>query len=334
MILHLIFNSLIVFFGLAISVELFLYFFKIKNSRIRYFCRSLPILKIPFDLLIFLSYGESLFINLNPLSCEIYVRDFINQLLPGQAETVNSGEHLIIPQYIAMQIPSFWLQCLTIGVIVIALAGIGRKFFQLFTSRNYLKHVLIGSTPYSGSVFNKQLQQELRRLKAEILISSKVEIPFAAGSRYIIFPQNLRQELSQEEFEAVIAHELEHLRWKDPLLKLGCAFVCSICWWIPTTWWLKRFLADQELASDAGVHHYGIDNYALASAVTKTVHHARSLKFDTTAMCLFDSSKSTHLSRLKHILDSHLLLSSNRFSIASTVGIILCVLAFMSFWMC
>lgn len=333
MILHLILNSLIVFLALALFVELILYTLRVKNLRICYLCRSLPILKIPFDLLIFLFYGDSLFINLNPLSCEIYVQELIASFFPAYMPQATT-EHLIIPQYIASQISSLWLLALTIVVVLGATAGIIRKLFQFFHSRSYLKHVLQSSSPCSRRILNIPLQNTLQQLHAIVLISPDVEIPFAANSRYILFPQKLLNKLTQNEFEAVISHEIEHLRWRDPFLKLLCALICTICWWIPTNWWLKRFIADQEQASDAGVHLYGIDRCALASAVTKTLRNASNIPFDTTAICLFDSSQSTHLKRIERILNASGIASGNQYVPSCILGLAICLVAFVSLWMC
>ena len=335
MILHLILNSLIVFICLALIIEFFLFSMRIKNSRIRYICRSLPFLKIPFDISIFLFYGDSLFINLNPLSCEIYVFDLISKLLPTQITQISStNEHLIIPQYIAMLIPSFWLDGLTIMVILIAAGGIIRKLCQLFASRKYLEKVLSSSIPFDGVIINKQLQQHIENSKAIILVSPDIEIPCAADTRYILLPQNKLSELSREELEAVIAHELQHLKWKDPLLNLLYSLVCSLCWWIPTGWWLKRLIAEQEQASDAGIHNYGIDNFALATAVTKILYKAKNIKFNTSAMCFLGSSKSTHVNRIKYILNAHAVSASNRYVLSSVLATILCSISFVSLWMC
>lgn len=335
MILHLILNSLIVFVWLTLIVEFCLFLFKVKNARVRYICRSLPFLKIPFDILIFMLYGDSLFINLNPLSCQIFVHELISKFLPAQMNLISSSnEHLIIPQYIAMQMPAFYVNCLTVVVIFIAAGGVIRKIYQLISSRRYLKHVLKTATPYSYIISNECLRKHIHGLNAMILVSPEIEIPCAADPRYILLPQNMLDELSREEVEAVIAHELQHLKWKDPLFKFFYSLVCALCWWIPTTWWLKRVIAEQEQASDAGIYHYGIDNCALATAVTKILSKAKNGKCDSTALCFLGSSKSTHIDRLKYILNTQELFTSQRYMPKGIVATIVCLLAFMSLWMC
>lgn len=53
-------------------------------------------------------------------------------------------------------------------------------------------------------------------------------------------------------FEAVVAHELERIRWKDPYIKICSALFASLLWWIPLKGWLNKIEMDQEEASDRG----------------------------------------------------------------------------------
>src|SRR5436189_2644348 len=112
MILHLILNSLFVFVLLASTIEFLLFVFQINNLRTRYLCRLLPILKIPFDLLVFTFFDESLWMNLNPFSCEIYVYELLSRFISLPMLDAVVQTHLIIPQYLAAQMPASWLNLL------------------------------------------------------------------------------------------------------------------------------------------------------------------------------------------------------------------------------
>ena len=124
-----------------------------------------------------------------------------------------------------------------------------------------IRKIFNSSSSCTKSIINKRLQQDLTLSKTVILTSTELEIPMAAYRHYILVPKNLAEDLSQDEFEAVIAHEFEHLRWRDPLLKIFCSSICTLCWWIPTIWWLKKLEVDQEEASDSGLCKYGIDSF-------------------------------------------------------------------------
>lgn len=164
MIIHLLLNSLIVFLGLSLTIEFFLFILRIKNSRIRYICRILPYLKIPFDLLIFIFYGDSLFINLNPFSCEVNTYQFITTLFPTYFSPLNNPEaHVILPQYISSLLPTFWLNGLTALIIILAVLGILSKLYQLSSSLKFKSCLLKNSTHYQHKIENKCLQQDLDR---------------------------------------------------------------------------------------------------------------------------------------------------------------------------
>lgn len=333
MILHLIFNTLIVFIWLTLIIQFFLFFLKIKNSRTRYICRSLPFLKIPFDFFVFAFFGDALFINLNPFSCEIFVYEMISKIFPSQTSEGLFSEHIIIPQYIAMQIPSMWLHCLNVMVILIALGGIGYKLFQLFQSQTQIEKIKKNGTPFEKLITNKKLQDHLNSLQAKILLSEEIEIPFATGS-YIILPKKIITELSYEELLAVIAHELQHLRWKDPLFKFIFSLICSLCWWIPAKKWLDQLVDEQEQASDAGIQTYGIDNLALATGIKNILKTAKDSRLNNTAICLLSSSKNLHLNRIKQILDRNDFLFKNKYQLKCLYSALLCLFAFMSLWVC
>ncbi len=328
MIFHLVLNSLLVFFVLALLIELFLFVFRIKNARLRTICRFFPILKLPFDLLVFSFYGENLFVNLNPFSCEVFLQEFITKLLPmGETPT-------IIPQYIAGHIPSVYYKLLTGGIAFLSLGIIGRKAVQLMRSRSYLKKILLSSTPCLQLITNGPLRNKLENQRARIMISEEIQVPFAAGLRYILFPRHLLERLSQEEFETVIAHELEHLCWKDPMLKLISSITCSLFWWIPTHWWLKRLETDQECASDLGIHKFDMDSLDLASAFVKTAKNCTAMPLEMAAMSAFASKGHSHASRLENIVNSQKVACGHWVKLKFAVGIGMCLCAFICFWIC
>lgn len=335
MILHLVLNSLLVFLSLSLIIELFLLTFKVHNSRIKYLCRSLPFIKIPFDFFIFAFYGDSLFINLNPLSCDVYVYQLLHKLFPSFINIDSTvDEHLIIPQYLAAQFSHFWLNFFTVSTLTIAFGGIAYKIIQLTQSKKQIRDLLRSSEPSTKAISNTKLRNDLESLCTKIFVSADIEIPFAAHPNYIILPQTILKELSDEEFEAVIAHELQHLKWKDPLVKLIYSFICSLCWWIPAQWWLARLIEDQEQASDASVEHYDMDRIALASAIAKVLKKVKQTPVNTTAACLLSSSKLTLANRLTHILNEQAFSLRNRYAVSCIFACLMSFLAFISLWMC
>ncbi len=329
MIFHLIFNSLLVFIILSFLIKFLLYVLKIQNPRIRFFCLTLPILKLPFDFFVFASFGDHLFMNFNPFSCEMYTQELIMKVIPTPFKMEIQGmEHLIVPRYVATLIPPILLQIFLVGIVSITVAVTAFKLIQFIKCVAFFKRILRSSSPCTRIILNEDLRRKINKLKIIILTSDKVQSPFAANLKYILFPEYLMNELSQEEFEAVLAHEIEHLKWKDPLVKLFCVSICSFFWWIPTHWWLRGLETDQELACDAAPLQYGVDNYHLATALMKVI---KSPKSELKALCYLDTAKNVLSKRMENLLKTP---KKPHVRLNGIIAMILCLLIFNSFWMC
>jgi beta-lactamase regulating signal transducer with metallopeptidase domain len=332
MIFHLLLNSFSVFIILTLLIELFLSVFKITNARLRYLLRLLPVLKFPFDLLVFVLFDENLFINFNPLSCQVYMQDLITNFVHLHIQNeLAPTEHFIIPKYLASYIPPNFLNITIMSMLGVSLLIITRKVYLFFRSRSCLKKIFVSSSLCDRPIYNSNLMNKLKQGNIRIRISDAIHIPFAAGLRYIFMPQQLVTELSQEEFESVVVHELEHLRWKDPILKMACELLCALFWWLPSAWWLKRLELEQEDACDVEVHKYGIDVSALATAMIKVVKKAKYQSYQFAAISSFDSPKNSHVRRVENILN---IKNKSNYSWHYTFGIGACLLATLCFWMC
>jgi hypothetical protein len=78
------------------------------------------------------------------------------------------------------------------------------------------------------------------------------------------------------ELAAVIAHETEHVRWRDPLI--GCVTLTAraMFWFHPLAWWMHRRVATlAEHACDGAVLAQGHDPQAYAALLVKFAHSLR-----------------------------------------------------------
>ena len=78
---------------------------------------------------------------------------------------------------------------------------------------------------------------------------------------------------SSKEHEAIIAHEVEHYRYKDTLVRAFLQCIGSCFWWIPTNWLQKRIEEGQEIGCDLGTLKFRIDPIDLASAIHTSAKH-------------------------------------------------------------
>jgi Zn-dependent protease with chaperone function len=78
--------------------------------------------------------------------------------------------------------------------------------------------------------------------------------------------------LGDEELGAVLVHEAEHARRRDPLRRLAGRAAADVLFWLPLVgWWTRRRLEDAELAADrAAIDRVGRSPLARALRATAT----------------------------------------------------------------
>ncbi|HYQ02253.1 MAG TPA: M56 family metallopeptidase [Polyangiaceae bacterium] len=98
-------------------------------------------------------------------------------------------------------------------------------------------------------------------------------VPFAGGlfRPYVVLPATLNDRLTAEEREAVIQHELGHIRHFDLALLVPLEISCEFLWFVPGLQWLLRKLRSllEERADDCAVAA-GVARESLATALLTT----------------------------------------------------------------
>jgi beta-lactamase regulating signal transducer with metallopeptidase domain len=265
----------------ALLVKFLLWAFRIKQPRIQALALSLPLFKVGFDFFLYNFSRWALSSQINPLLCSPGTRainvsfSYPTSLTPysGIYFTVEGGKTFTIADVIALSVDPLWIK--TIVTLALAVSvGLGfLRLLQALKARKQVKEILAKAMPYLR-VMTAPLEAALKKSKVQIFISTKVDVPCAVG-RSIIFPQNLIQNLSQAEFEAICVHELDHLKWKDSFLRAILATLSTLFWWIPTKRWQSRLELAQELACDAKITKFDLLPIDLASAIAKAARGAK-----------------------------------------------------------
>lgn len=86
-----------------------------------------------------------------------------------------------------------------------------------------------------------------------VLASAEARVPMAAGfvRRAIVFPQSLLDELTPQEFEQVLCHEMAHLHRWDDWTQLAQAIAQAVLFYNPAVYWIgRRLKIEREMACD------------------------------------------------------------------------------------
>jgi beta-lactamase regulating signal transducer with metallopeptidase domain len=86
----------------------------------------------------------------------------------------------------------------------------------------------------------------------------------------LLFPDGIMDRLTPRQLQAVLAHELCHVRRRDNLTAAIHMFVEALFWFHPLVWWIKlRLVDEQERACDEEVLRLGGDPQVYAESILR-----------------------------------------------------------------
>ena len=140
--------------------------------------------------------------------------------------------------------------------------------------------------------------------KVVVKTSFQTGSPFTMGlfKSAIFFPIAVINALSSEEIEAILAHELAHIRRNDFILHLFAALVETILYYHPVVWWLQRQLAQyREEACDDEAMAFTQNPLAYAKALLKIQEIDRLEKSPSLSLAFAGKNNNQLLNRIKRI---------------------------------
>jgi len=91
---------------------------------------------------------------------------------------------------------------------------------------------------------------------------------FGLFQPFLLLPDGLSEHLTPEQFEAIIAHELCHVRRRDNLSSAVHMVVETLFWFHPMVWWIQaRLVEERERACDEAVLQMGSDPQDYAAGI-------------------------------------------------------------------
>lgn len=292
-ILNVFLNSFFAFFTAALLIEAIVFIFRIKQGRGASLLRMIPILKLPLDLCLYDFSRWSYLQGVNPLHCEEGTRNLSimfgckSSLTDWLFLPTNSGIQFSIPgnmtftlaDVIGYMMNPNHLKIFSASLVFLCACFFIRKLVICQRCAKALNSIAINSEPATKKMRNPHLIARVKKGKYSIFASSILNgSPFVAGllSPIIYIPSQLSARLSRKEYEAVLAHEIEHIRNRDVFIRFVLDIITSIFWWVPTKWLRNKIEEGQEISCDYQSRKYGVDPVDLASAICKSAKYAQS----------------------------------------------------------
>ncbi|KAF3361463.1 hypothetical protein PHSC3_001837 [Chlamydiales bacterium STE3] len=343
--LNLIVNSFLAFLTTAFLIQLLICVCRVQQPRLKAILLCIPLLKLFLDPFLYDFQNWALMYQMNPLEAEAGSRmlsavicfptpivDFI-LFVPAVWLSMNNGQTFTPADMVALTIAPSIAKRIIIIVGAVSFVLFGIYLFRLCRSARALFRITKNASDCRRAVQNQLLIRKMKQTNSKLITSFNIGEPCAFGifRKQICFPSQLIDKLSQDEFEAIIAHELDHLRWYDGLVRVLCHLACTLFWWVPTGWWLNRVKFTQETACDAKVSKFSIAKLDLASAIIKTAKATRRSTIPLLSTC-FIQDRSI-LKRLQPLLEEPFEMNNKfKFLQIFLVGFIAESIFFGRFW--
>jgi beta-lactamase regulating signal transducer with metallopeptidase domain len=161
----------------------------------------------------------------------------------------------------AVTLPGFWALCIFVAWAAIAawsLLGVVRGVWHLRVLRR-------SCLPIDLTMLDAQVRATLERAGSSenasprpvaLCTSDLVHVPTAIGliKPAVILPSWILQELSPQELNQILLHELAHLRRWDDWTNLAQKLVKALFFFHPAVWWIERQVSlEREMACDDAV---------------------------------------------------------------------------------
>jgi beta-lactamase regulating signal transducer with metallopeptidase domain len=153
----------------------------------------------------------------------------------------------------AITLPSSWALYLFAAWAVIAMLSLSRVIVSL----RHIHTLRKSCTAIDVARLDLRIRETLSKSPSIALCTSdQVQVPTAIGffKPAVVIPAWLLDDLSPEELNQILLHELAHLRRRDDWTNLAQQIVKALFFFHPAVWWIERKLTlEREMACDDAV---------------------------------------------------------------------------------
>jgi beta-lactamase regulating signal transducer with metallopeptidase domain/peroxiredoxin len=162
------------------------------------------------------------------------------------------------------------------------------------------------SVPNSLSTLLRQLAARFGIPAPALVVSPQINSPFVAGifRPAIYIPKNFQDQFDAQDVEAILSHELVHIRHQDCFWNLIAKLVCAVAWPNPIVWWVARqmTLASEELC-DQTVLQQGFKAKSYANCLMRIAEVTTATRIERCGGVGIIEFRSTLGRRVARVLD-------------------------------
>jgi beta-lactamase regulating signal transducer with metallopeptidase domain len=186
---------------------------------------------------------------------------------------------------------------------VYALIILLRVFFAAQTARAALGGRDEASEPSLAGTFQRVLSRFRIRKPVRLTVSSEVTAPVVLGASEVCIPDQLPRQLTTEEQENVLAHEVAHIVRRDPFWLLAAVTIESILFFQPLNRIARaRMQEDAEYLADDLAVRTGGNGVVLARCLARVAEWMSGRESALMAPA-FVEQRSSLIGRVKSLLD-------------------------------
>jgi len=137
--------------------------------------------------------------------------------------------------------------------------------------------------------------------KVPILVSRHMREPAVFGifRPVLLLPEAVKNRLSELQLQAIVAHEMCHIRRRDNLSAAIHMIVQAAFWFHPAVWWIKaRLMEERERACDEAVLQSGTNSYLYAESILNVCRFC----VESPLACMSGVGRSDLKQRIKRIM--------------------------------
>ncbi len=210
----------------------------------------------------------------------------------------------VAPLPVLFQI-QLWLAMHLNELVVCWLIGVGVLLLRFAGGWFYLERLRFVSRPVRDGHWQTRFGVLVARLNigraVELRETARIATPMVVGvlRPVVLVPIGLLTGLSVAQVEAILAHELAHIRRHDYLVNLVQSFVEVIYFFHPVLWWLSnRIRAEREHCCDDLAMAVCEDRLSLAHALVRVAE----FRAQPALVVAFAANKRQLLSRVRRVL--------------------------------